>query len=529
MKAFSICTTLILQVTLIFAQAPQRFSFQGVARKPDGKVVVNAMIGVRLTIHAETTGGTVVYQETHTAQTNTFGIFNVQIGGGNVVSGQLATISWKTFPYFLQLEMDPSGGSTYTDLGTTQMLSVPYAMQAAEAAKWNDGYPVIQKFEFGPDVDLNDPDVANDPDIHKYSLPAIGDGMRLIWYPSKGAFRAGEALNGKWEDSEIGDKSVAFGGNNIAKGDFSLAMGIETSATGTASAAIGQGAVASNNASAAIGLNVSASGYAGTAIGEGVFSHFRGEFAAGMFNATTDVSGDSYNIKPNDILFQIGNGTSINDRKSALTLLRSGNFGISNNVVAPEYLLDVGGRIRIRHNGATSGIQFNNSQNVVDGFVGMKTDAQIGFFLNGAWRFWIDNAGNGTLGGTLTQSSDRRLKRNFAPLSASLSKLTALQGYHYYWKGNGDPSLQTGLIAQEVEALFPELVKTDDNGFKSLNYTGLIPHLIESVKQLAKQNARLEAENASFKADSKAVQDQLTKLALRLDQLSGTTSNTIAK
>ena len=70
MKTFTIYTILIFHVGLAIAQAPQQFSFQGVARKADGKVVVNALISARLTIHSETAAGTAVYQETHTAQTN---------------------------------------------------------------------------------------------------------------------------------------------------------------------------------------------------------------------------------------------------------------------------------------------------------------------------------------------------------------------------------------------------------------------------------------------------------------------------
>ncbi|MGX5858530.1 tail fiber domain-containing protein [Dyadobacter jiangsuensis] len=518
-----------MHITLALAQLPQQFSFQGVAKKADGKAVSSAVISIRLTIHSETISGTVVYQETHSAQTNPSGIFNIQIGGGNVVSGTFTAIPWKTFPHFLQMEMDPLGGSAYTDLGTTQMLSVPYAIQAKESTKWSDGFPVVQKFELGPDVDLNDPNAANDPDVPKYLLPVIGDGNRLIWYPLKAAFRAGESLNGKWEGSEIGNKSAAFGGNNKAKGDFSLAVGLETAATGLASAAIGQNAEATGSNSVAIGINVIASGPSSTALGLGTLSRFRGELAAGMFNATPDVA-DPLNLKPTDVLFQIGNGTSVNDRKSGLTFLRNGNFGIGTNVIAPEYLLDVGGRLRIRHNGTTSGIHFNNSQNVVDGFMGMKTDTQIGFYINNAWRFWIDNAGNGTLGGTLSQSSDRRLKRDFSPLASSLGKFALLKGYHYYWKDKDrDQSLQTGLIAQDVEALFPELVKTDEKGFKSLNYTGLIPHLIESVKELAKQNAKLEADNAALRADSRAINQKLAAIVARLDQLSSPSVETKAK
>ncbi|MGG7666717.1 tail fiber domain-containing protein [Dyadobacter sp. BHUBP1] len=529
MKALLICTFLTIRVSLAIAQVPQQFSFQGLARKADGKVAANALIGLRLTIHSETTGGTVVYQETHTAQTNAIGIFNIQIGGGTVVSGTFAAIPWKTFPHFLQLEMDPLGSSAYTDLGTTEMLSVPYAMQAKESTKWNDGYPVVQKFEFGPDVDPNDPNSINDPDLQKYLLPTIGDGNRLIWYPLQGAFRAGESLNGKWESSQIGAKSVAFGGNNQAKGDFSFAVGLETSATGLASNAIGFSATATGDNAVAIGKEVIASGPSATALGLGILSRFKGEFAAGMFNATPDVA-DPVNIKPTDVLFQMGNGTSSIDRKSALTLLRSGNFGIGNNTIAPEFLLDVGGRIRIKHNGSTSGIHFNNSQNVVDGFMGMKTDTQIGFYINNGWRFWIDAIGDGYLHGNVIQSSDRRLKRDFSPLASSLERFSHLKGYHYYWKDKDrDQSLQTGLIAQDVEALFPELVKTDEKGFKSLNYTGLIPHLIESVKELAKQNAKLEAENAAFRTDNQAINQKLTTIAARLDQLSSIRAETTAK
>jgi hypothetical protein len=69
--------------------------------------------------------------------------------------------------------MDPLGGTTYTDLGTTQMLSVPYAIQAAEATKWNDGFPVVQRMALGPDIDPNDPNVQNDPDLKNIYYPQL--------------------------------------------------------------------------------------------------------------------------------------------------------------------------------------------------------------------------------------------------------------------------------------------------------------------------------------------------------------------
>jgi len=101
--------------------------------------------------------------------------------------------------------------------------------------------------------------------------------------------------------------------------------------------------------------------------------------------------------------------------------------------------------------------------------------------------------GNATLRGILTQNSDIRLKRNIIPLENSLSHLTQLNGYHYYWKSTtNDQSIQIGLIAQEVQKLFPELVKENEKGELSVNYSGLIPVMIESIKEQQQQTKSLQ-------------------------------------
>jgi hypothetical protein len=125
----------------------------------------------------------------------------------------------------------------------------------------------------------------------------------------------------------------------------------------------------------------------------------------------------------------------------------------------------------------------------------------------------MDNLGNAHIIGSNYNTSDRRLKRDFSSLSKSLSKLTDLNGYHYFWKDSTlDQTLQTGLIAQEVEAIFPELVKTDDKGFKSVNYTGLIPHLIESVKELKASVEYLQTLNNSVKEQNEILKVQAKKM-----------------
>ncbi len=104
----------------------------------------------------------------------------------------------------------------------------------------------------------------------------------------------------------------------------------------------------------------------------------------------------------------------------------------------------------------------------------------------------IKGDGNAILTGILTQNSDARLKKNFHVLDGSLEKLIRLNGYHYQWINvNSDQSIQTGLIAQEVQKLFPELVK-ENNGTLSVNYTGLIPVMIESIKELKQQIEELK-------------------------------------
>ena len=131
MKRIIIILTLSLSYFLTsFAQAPQKFNYQGVARDNSGNVLPNQNIGLRLSIRQGTPTGTIVYRETHSASTYQFGLFDIEAGGGTVVSGVFSSINWSSGPYFFQTEMDASGGTNYLNLGTSQLLSVPYALYA---------------------------------------------------------------------------------------------------------------------------------------------------------------------------------------------------------------------------------------------------------------------------------------------------------------------------------------------------------------------------------------------------------------
>ena len=131
-KAF----TLIVLVTLISsisAQSPQKMSYQAVIRDAGNTLVTNRTVGMKISILQSSVTGTAVYIETHTMKTNANGLVTIEIGGGTLVSGTFAAIDWSAGPYFLKTETDPSGGTSFTITGTSQLLSVPYALYAGKA------------------------------------------------------------------------------------------------------------------------------------------------------------------------------------------------------------------------------------------------------------------------------------------------------------------------------------------------------------------------------------------------------------
>ncbi|MBK7384725.1 MAG: hypothetical protein IPI81_15550 [Flavobacteriales bacterium] len=115
----------------LFAQAPRKMSFQAVLRDNADALIVNGAVGVRASVLQGTINGAAVFVETHTTTTNANGLVTLVIGDGNPVSGTMDAIDWANGPYFLKTETDPNGGSAYTISGTSQLLSVPYALHAA--------------------------------------------------------------------------------------------------------------------------------------------------------------------------------------------------------------------------------------------------------------------------------------------------------------------------------------------------------------------------------------------------------------
>jgi hypothetical protein len=120
---------------IIWAQSPEKISYQSVIRNSNNELVANQSVGMKISILRDSISGVDMYVETHTTSTNTNGLVSIEIGNGTVQSGEFATIDWGNGTYFIKTETDPTGGSAYTITGTSQLLSVPYALHAKTAEK----------------------------------------------------------------------------------------------------------------------------------------------------------------------------------------------------------------------------------------------------------------------------------------------------------------------------------------------------------------------------------------------------------
>jgi len=136
-KFYTLLTAVLLTATIFLpqqagAQAPQKMSYQAVIRNSSDALVTNTQVGMQISILQGSTDGTPVYVETQTTTTNANGLVSIEIGTGTT-SDDFSTIDWANSTYFIKTETDPTGGTTYTITGTSQLLSVPYALHAKTA------------------------------------------------------------------------------------------------------------------------------------------------------------------------------------------------------------------------------------------------------------------------------------------------------------------------------------------------------------------------------------------------------------
>lgn len=176
---------------LTFAQVPQGISYQAIALNGSGNPVASSNVRVKLSILDQVANGTVLYSETQQKTTTAQGLFNLTIGQGTVVSGTFNTINWGTNSKFLKVEMDVTGGTNYVLVGTTQLLSVPYAL-AADSLVTSPGEGITLVSPNGTPYQLTVNDTG------ELSLPTSGvsgtEPNQLYLYGTFNSFNAANSL-----------------------------------------------------------------------------------------------------------------------------------------------------------------------------------------------------------------------------------------------------------------------------------------------------------------------------------------------
>jgi hypothetical protein len=130
MKKLIILSVFLLSSALSFSQPPKKMSYQAVVRNAENDLVVNASIGVQISILRLNPDTTSVYVEQHTTTTNDNGLMSIEIGTGNIISGNFEMIEWNAGPFFAKTEIDLNGSTNYTISGVSELLSVPFSFMS---------------------------------------------------------------------------------------------------------------------------------------------------------------------------------------------------------------------------------------------------------------------------------------------------------------------------------------------------------------------------------------------------------------
>ena len=283
------------------------------------------------------------------------------------------------------------------------------------------------------------------------AIPAQGAGTRLKWYPGKAAFRVGGVTGSQWNDGNVGDYSVAMGSNTTASGLRSTAMGSLTIARGVNSTAMGAFTTAAGHGSVAMGLGTRALAHEMVAIGN--------------YNSPTGVTGSSAFDRP---AFVVGNGTSDSNRSHALLLLANGDLRIS-------------GPMRVGQFPSTTGTT-------------------------------VCRTTNGTLANC---SSSERLKEDVSDLGRAdaIALVEQLRPVSFRWRDSGQEDL--GLIAEELASLEPRLVTYGESGdVEGVNFRHLTAVLIAALQHV---QTDFEARLAAQRTEVEELQERLAALEQRVD------------
>ena len=183
---------LLFASVIAFGQSPQGFKYQAVVRNASGVLVYNQIISIKSSILKDSPTGATIYSETQTLSTSENGVVAINIGEGTVVAGVFSSIDWSASTYFIKTELDLNGGSNFQFMGTTQILSVPYALFSEKSKIAITDHDTIPTNELqnlsvsGHNLSISNgntivlpPDNDSDPTNENQTLQIVGDSLKI--------------------------------------------------------------------------------------------------------------------------------------------------------------------------------------------------------------------------------------------------------------------------------------------------------------------------------------------------------------
>jgi hypothetical protein len=484
------------------AQAPEKMSYQAVIRNASNTLITNQAIGMRVSILQGSATGTEVYKELFNPnpQTNINGLLTIEIGSGLPITGTFAGINWANGPFFIKTETDPSGGTSYSIVGTSQLLSSPYALYAKNSGNvWGLNGNVAASTNFIG--------TTNDIDL---------------------VFKRNNSIAGR-----ISENNTSIGFNSLnptSSGDSNTAIGVESMLSNTAgyrNTSTGFGSLRSNTSgfeNTSIGyasLYYNTTGNSNTASGFNALNSNTtgsGNTASGKNALFLNISGLSNTAMGNEALYSntIGDFNTANGTGT----LRSNTTGSYNNAIGLNSL----------YSNTTGG---NNTANgafaLLNNTIGTNNTAfgysALSNFFTGSNNTGIGNGANVpsntgsnqvrigntaiTYAGTQVAwsiTSDRRWKENIQLSNLGLNFINDLKPVFYTRKNDETKKVEYGIIAQELEASLQKfgadtngIITKDDESMYSVRYNDLLAPMIKAIQEQQVMIDDLKAELQTLK------------------------------
>lgn len=457
--------------------------------------MANASIGLRISIRDLSAGGTIVFQEAHTVTTNDFGLFTLSVGEGTTLLGTLGGVAWQNGAKYMEIEADLSGGTSYSAFGTSQLLSVPYAIYSNSAGTalqaflgpgtsvgntswWNGSTWTLDdnnlfhdgsRVGIGTSTPTNKLDVNGHINIHADSAYRIGN-RRMFWADGANIFigeNTGNANNLGLSNLFIGSDA----GQISSVGSWNVFLGTEAGSTNLAGS---QNTFVGNRA-----------GFSNNVANENTFiGAYAGQFTTdGQHNSFVGVTTGNNNSTGSENSFFGAHAGYFNTSGSYNTLL--GNFAGENS--------DMG-----NYNTALGFEADFASSNLIN-----ATAIGSGAIASANNSVVIGNTSVTSIGGQVGWStfSDARLKTNIEQNTLGLDFIRRLNTVSYEYTAEGQKGIRYhGLIAQDVDRLasefgvqFSAVVRPEnEQSYYSLRYAEFVVPLIKAVQEQQDQMEKME-------------------------------------